>query len=62
MDDPQWRALESLRDRVALQFSSALKEAFEMIVYPSINSSLRSTAVMLDFAGNQREKQLFVRH
>lgn len=52
-DDPQWRALDSLRDRVGLQFTAALKEAFDQIVYPSINSSLRSTGVDLAFAGNQ---------
>jgi hypothetical protein len=52
-DDPQWRALDALRDRVALQFTSALKEAFDQIVYPSINSALRSTGTDLSFAGNQ---------
>lgn len=52
-DDPQWRALDALADRINLQFSSALKEAFDQIVYPSIQSSLRSTGVDLAFAGNQ---------
>lgn len=52
-DDPQWRALDALRDRVALQFTSALKEAFDQIVYPSINSALRATGTDLSFAGNQ---------
>lgn len=52
-DDPQWRALDTLRDRVGLQFSAALKEAFDQIVYPSINSALRSTGIDLAFAGNQ---------
>jgi hypothetical protein len=52
-DDPQWRALDSLRDRVGLQFTAALKEAFDQIVYPSINSALRATGVDLAFAGNQ---------
>jgi hypothetical protein len=52
-DDPQWRALDALRDRVSLQFTSALKEAFDQIVYPSINSALRSTGTDLAFAGNQ---------
>ena len=52
-DDPQWRALDILRDRVGLQFTSALKEAFDQIVYPSINSALRATGVDLAFAGNQ---------
>ena len=52
-DDPQWRALDALRDRVGLQFTSALKEAFDQIVYPSIQSALRSTGTDLAFAGNQ---------
>jgi hypothetical protein len=52
-DDPQWRALDALRDRVGLQFASALKEAFDQLVYPSINAALRSTAIDLAFAGNQ---------
>lgn len=52
-DDPQWRALDILRDRVGLQFTAALKEAFDQIVYPSINSALRATGTDLAFAGNQ---------
>ena len=52
-DDPQWRALDALQDRIGLQFTSALKEAFDQIVYPSINSALRATGVDLAFAGNQ---------
>jgi hypothetical protein len=52
-DDPQWRALDILRDRVGLQFTAALKEAFDQIVYPSINSALRPTGTDLAFAGNQ---------
>lgn len=52
-EDPQWRALDGLRDRVALQFSAALKEAFDQIVYPSINGALRATGVDLAFAGNR---------
>jgi hypothetical protein len=52
-DDPQWRALDRLRDRVGLQFTAALKEAFDQIVYPSINSALRATGTDLAFAGNQ---------
>ena len=51
-EDPQWRALDALRDRVGLQFSAALKESFDQIVYPSINDALRSTGVDLAFAGN----------
>jgi hypothetical protein len=52
-DDPQWRALDGLRDRIGLQFTAALKEAFDNIVYPSINSALRATGTDLAFAGNQ---------
>ena len=52
-DDPQWRALDALRDRVGLQFTAALKEAFDQIVYPSINAALRATGTDLAFAGNQ---------
>lgn len=52
-DDPQWRALDTLRDRIGLQFSAALKEAFDVLVYPSINNALRSSGVDLAFAGNQ---------
>jgi hypothetical protein len=51
-DDPQWRALDILRDRIALQFSASLKEAFDHIVYPSINTALRSSGIDLAFAGN----------
>ena len=52
-DDPQWRALDGLRDRVALQFNAALKEAFDILVYPSINAALRASGIDLAFAGNQ---------
>ena len=52
-DDPQWRALDALRDRVGLQFTAALKEAFDQIVYPSINAALRATGTDLAFAGNK---------
>jgi hypothetical protein len=52
-DDPQWRALDALRDRVGLQFTAALKEAFDQLVYPSINAALRHTGIDLAFAGNQ---------
>lgn len=52
-DDPQWRALDALSDRVGLQFSAALKEAFDNVVYPSINAALRPTGIDLAFAGNQ---------
>ena len=52
-DDPQWRALDALRDRIELQFRAALKEAFDNVVYPSINNSLRCSGIELAFAGNQ---------
>lgn len=52
-DDPQWRALDGLNDRISLQFNSALKEAFDQVVYPSINTALRSSGIELAFAGNQ---------
>jgi hypothetical protein len=40
-------------DRIELQFRAALKEAFDHLVYPSINSALRSSGIDLAFAGNQ---------
>ncbi|NCC04614.1 MAG: DUF499 domain-containing protein [Proteobacteria bacterium] len=52
-NDPQWRALDSLQDRVNLQFNAALKEAFDQLVYPSINNALRAAGIELAFAGNQ---------
>ena len=55
-NDPQWRALDALRDRVGLQFNAALKEAFDQIVYPSINSAMRATGIDLAFAGNQNSE------
>ncbi len=51
-NDPQWRALDSLRDRIGLQFTSALKETFDQLVYPSVNASLRAGSIDLAFAGN----------
>ena len=51
-EDPQWRALDALRDRIALQFNASLKEAFDQIIYPSIDSALRSSGINLAFAGN----------
>ena len=51
-DDPQWRALDSLRERIGLQVTSALKETFDQLVYPSVNSSLRAGSIDLAFAGN----------
>ncbi len=38
---------------MGLQFTAALKEAFDQIVYPSISSALRTTGTDLAFAGNQ---------
>jgi hypothetical protein len=52
-DDPQWTALDGLRDRIELQFRSALKEAFDHLVFPSINNALRSSGTDIAFAGNQ---------
>lgn len=52
-DDPQWRSLDQLRDRIQLQFRSALKEAFDQVIYPSINRALRASGIELAFAGNQ---------
>jgi hypothetical protein len=52
-EDPQWRALDGLKDRVNLQFGAALKEAFDQLVYPSINTALRAGGIELAFAGNQ---------
>jgi len=51
-DDPQWRALDQLRDRIGLQFNAALKEAFDQLVYPSIQNSLRGAGIDLSFSGN----------
>lgn len=51
--DPQWKALDDLQTRVGLQFNAALKEAFDVLVYPSINNALRASGIDLAFAGNQ---------
>ena len=56
-DDPQWRNLDALRDRIALQFSASLKEAFDQIVYPSIKSELRASGIDLAFAGNKNGEE-----
>jgi hypothetical protein len=56
-DDPQWRNLDALRDRIALQFGASLKEAFDQIVYPSIKSELRATGIDLAFAGNKNGEE-----
>jgi hypothetical protein len=52
-DDPQWRNLESLKDRVNIQYYSALKEAFDILIYPSLDQKLRSTGIDLAFRDNQ---------
>ncbi len=59
--DAEWQALEILRDRVNLQFTAALKETFDQLVYPSINNALRSTNVELAFADN-KDEEAKVRH
>ncbi len=50
--DSQWKALDSLRDRVHLQLSASLTEAFDTLIYPSIGNALLSNAVRLEFKGN----------
>lgn len=52
-DDPQWRNLESLKDRVNIQYYAALKEAFDILIYPSLDQKLRSTGIDLAFRDNQ---------
>ena len=52
-NDPQLSALGALKDRIGLQFNSALKEAFDQVVFPSINNKLRSAGIELAFPGNQ---------
>lgn len=51
-NDPQWRALDALKDRLLTQLSSALTQAFDTLVFPSINDSLRAQAIALEFSGN----------
>ena len=51
-NDPQWRALDALKDRLLNQLSSALTQAFDTLVFPSINDSLRAQAITLEFRGN----------
>jgi len=51
-NDIQRQALSMLKDRIGLQFTSALKETFDQLVYPSVNASLRSSPIDLAFAGN----------
>ncbi len=54
--DAEWLALDTLRDRINFQFTAALKETFDQLVYPSINSALRSASVELAFANNNNEE------
>jgi hypothetical protein len=51
-NDPQWKALDILKDRILFQFTSALTQAFDTLVYPSINNALRQTSIILEFKGN----------
>ncbi len=57
-DDPQWANLASMRDRVALGYHSALRESFDVLVYPTFNNVLRSEGVALAFAGNSDGEQV----
>ncbi len=47
--DPNWGALDALKDRVRVQLASALKQAFDTVVYPSINKALRTRAIDVPF-------------
>lgn len=47
--DPNWAALDALKDRVRVQLASALKQAFDTVVYPSIKSALRTRAIEVPF-------------
>jgi len=60
-NDPQWRALDTLKDRLLNQLSSALTQAFDTLVFPSINDSLRSQAITLEFRGNNWHGEDIVR-
>ncbi len=60
-NDPQWRALDALRDRLLNQLSSALTQAFDTLVFPSINDSLRAQAITLEFRGNNWHGEDIVR-
>jgi len=51
-NDPQWKALDALKDRILIQFTAALTQAFDSVVFPSINGSLRSSSINLEFKGN----------
>ncbi len=50
--DSQWKALDTLKDRILFQFSSALTQAFDTLVYPSTNGALRQASIILEFRGN----------
>ena len=51
-NDPQWKALDILKDRILFQFTSALTQAFDTVVYPHTNNALRQTSIILEFKGN----------
>jgi hypothetical protein len=51
-NDPQWKALDSLKDRILIQFTASLTQAFDSVVYPSMNGALRSSSINLEFKGN----------
>jgi hypothetical protein len=60
-NDPQWRALDALKDRLLNQLSSALTQAFDTLVFPSIGDSLRAQAITLEFRGNNWHGEDIVR-
>ncbi len=50
--DPQMKALDMLKDRILFQFSSALTQAFDILVYPHVGGALRQASIILEFKGN----------
>lgn len=50
--DPQWRALDALKDRLITQRNAALTQAFDTLVFPSIGDGLRAQAITFEFRGN----------
>jgi hypothetical protein len=50
--DPQWKALDTLKDRVLFQLCSALTQAFDTLAYPSADGKLRQASIILEFKGN----------
>ncbi|WP_050726781.1 DUF499 domain-containing protein [Vulgatibacter incomptus] len=51
-NDPQWKVLDGLRDRIGNQLGSALTQAFDTLIYPSINEKLRPQGISFEFRGN----------